>query len=126
MKPPKRLRNPPKKRISTNNFDVKKTFKTTPRRNGQTTAVPHGENVPMASDMEASQNDTRPTYRPLYDVSRLSTPSDTWSVNVNCSTRITTAVKLSSNSGPGDAGCSTRTTIAGKLSSNTGPRDAGC
>jgi hypothetical protein len=57
-------------------------------------------------------------------VQRLS--SNMWSVNVNCSSKTTTAGKLSSNSGPGDAGCSTRTTTAGKLSSNTGPGDAGC
>jgi hypothetical protein len=45
-------------------------------------------------------------------------------VNVNCSSKTTTAGKLSSNSRTGDAGCSTRTTTAGKLSSNTGPGDA--
>jgi hypothetical protein len=39
------------------------------------TAVSRGENVPIASDMEASHDDTRPTDRPLYDVSSLSAPS---------------------------------------------------
>jgi hypothetical protein len=60
MKPPKRLRNPPKKGFQ-QKISTSKRQKTTPKRNGQTTAVPHGENIPIASDMEASHNDTRPT-----------------------------------------------------------------
>ena len=71
MKPPKRLRNPPKKGFQ-QTISTSKRQKTTPKRNGQTTAVPHGENIPIASDMEASHNDTRPTDRPLYDVFSLS------------------------------------------------------
>ena len=74
MKPPKRLRNPPKKGFQ-QKISTSKRQKTTPRRNGQSTTVPHGENVPIASDTGASHNDTRPTDRPLYDVASLSTPS---------------------------------------------------
>jgi hypothetical protein len=71
--------------------------------------------------MEASHNDTRPTDRPLYDVSSLSTPSTYGpSTSTVQQLRTTTASKLSFNSGPRDAGCSARTTTAGKLSSNTG------
>jgi hypothetical protein len=100
MKPPKRLRKPPKKGFQQKAFDVKKA-KTIPRQNGQTTAVPHGENVPIASDMEASHNDTRPTDRPLYDVSSLSTPSTYGpSTSTVQQLRTTTTNKLSSNKRP--------------------------
>jgi hypothetical protein len=41
MKPPKRLRNPPKKGFQ-QKISTSKRQKTTTKRNGQTTAVPHG------------------------------------------------------------------------------------
>ena len=112
-------------RISKTKHSTSKRQTTIPRRNGQTTAVPHGENVRIASDMEAYHNDTRSTDRPLYDVSSLSTPSTYGpSTSTVQQLRTTTASKLYSNSGPRDAGCSTRTTTAGKLSSKTRPGDA--
>ena len=85
MKSPKDFETLQKKKdFNKKKIDVKKA-KDHPRRNGQTKAVPHGENVPIASDMEASHNDTRPTDRPLHNV--------------------LAAGKLSSNTGSGDAWC---------------------
>jgi hypothetical protein len=76
--------------------------------------------------MEASNNDTRPTDRPLYDVSSLSTPS----IYGPSTSTVQQGPQQQANSlpivGQETQGVQQGPQQAGKLSSNTGPGDTRC
>ena len=97
MKPSKKLRNPPKRQ------------NTTLRRNGQMTAWWKCTDCIRYGGIQQWNSSN---WSSLVWCIQPINAFNIWSVNVNCSTRTTTAGKLSSNSGPGDAGCSTRTTTS--------------